>query len=241
MTAAAGTGALIVAGSPAFRAFGPGMAMAVFIGMLVAVTLVPALLAILGSAALWSPPRPVRPTGRPSSTPSRPAGGGRGLLTRPWSRAVVLVLCVGGLIAAALPLRDLTLGVSFVEALPASHPARQAAAQAETGFADGILSPTELLVQGAGRGVATGGAGPAAAVARGEPGVAAVLGPGAEAIPEELNLFQAPDGTAARYLLVLSDEPLGARAIDTLTRLQERPARPAGRRRPGRRRDQPRR
>ena len=34
--AAAGTAALVVAGSPAFRAFGPGMALAILIGMVVA-------------------------------------------------------------------------------------------------------------------------------------------------------------------------------------------------------------
>jgi RND superfamily putative drug exporter len=216
-TAAAGTGALIVAESPAFRAFGPGMALAVLIGMLVAVTLVPALLAILGRAALWSPRR------RPEPEPTEPGAGASRwarLLTRPAVAALVLVVCGGGLVAAALPLRYLTLGVSFVESLPSDHPARQAASQAEAGFADGILSPTELLVQGSGVGARE------AALSRLQqslarvPGVAAVLGPGDDAIPEELNLFHAPDGTAVRYLLVLSDEPLGARAVHTLSRVQ---------------------
>jgi RND superfamily putative drug exporter len=218
VTAAAGTGALVVADSAAFRAFGPGMALAVLIGMVVAVTLVPAVLAILGAAALWSPARlwaPFRP---------RPVRSGRRwawLLTRRWFAPAVLLLCVGGLVAAALPLRHMTLGVSFVEALPASDPARQAATQAETGFAEGILSPTELLVQGSG------------VTSRDEeltrlqqslarmPGVAAVIGPGTDAIPENLNIFHAPDGTAVRYLLLLSGEPLGARAVRTLSQLQD--------------------
>ena len=60
ITAAAGTGALIVAGSPTFRAFGPGMGLAVLIGMIVAVTLMPALLGILGSAMFWTPRRKAR-------------------------------------------------------------------------------------------------------------------------------------------------------------------------------------
>ena len=38
--------------------------------------------------------------------------------------------------------------MSFVESLPAEHPARLAATQSQLGFAKGILSPTELLVQG---------------------------------------------------------------------------------------------
>lgn len=219
-TAAAGTGALIVADSPAFRAFGPGMALAVLIGMVVAVTLVPALLAILGPKALWAPWR-TSPVAADEAQPARSGKRWAWLLTRRWFALPVLLVCVAGLVAAAFPLRHISLGVSFVEALPADHPARQAATGAETGFADGILSPTELLVQG------DGVTAHKAELARlqeslaQEPGVAAVLGAGTEAIPESLHLFHAPDGTAARFLLVLSDAPLGARAVATLSQLQQ--------------------
>jgi RND superfamily putative drug exporter len=222
-TAAAGTGALIVAQSPAFRSFGPGMALAVFLGMLVAITLVPAVLAILGPAAFWRPRRPkASEAGQATEAPDEPSRSRWArLLTLPVFSAVILVVCAGGLIAAALPARHLDLGVSFVESLPSGHPARQAAAQSQTGFANGILSPTELLVQG-----------PGVASRKNEltklqdslahlPGVAAVVGPGDSAIPTQLNLFNSPDNGAARYLLVLADEPLGARAVNTLSRLQD--------------------
>lgn len=219
-TAAAGTGALIVAESPAFRAFGPGMAMAVFTGMLVSVTLVPALLAILGSAALWSPRRRAQTTVALAES-AHPSGRWARLLTRPVVSVVVLVACVGGLVAAAIPLRHFALGVSFVEALPSGHPARQAASQAEAGFAAGILAPTELLIQGQEVASRTAELARLQESLAAVPGVAAVLGPGDDAIPAELNVFRAPDGSAARYLLVLSTEPLGARAIDTISRLRE--------------------
>ncbi|MEU7825695.1 MMPL family transporter [Catellatospora sp. NPDC049133] len=219
-TAAAGTGALVVAGSAAFRAFGPGMALAVLIGMLVSVTLVPALLAILGRAVLWSPRR-----GRAAapSTPEPEVGSGRWsrLLTRPWVAAPVLLLCVAGLVTAALPVRDLALGVSFVEALPADHPTRQAAAQAQQGFAEGILSPTEVLLEGQGVGSRTKELAGLQDALREVPGVAAVLGPADDAIPQDLHVFRTADGTAARFLVVLADEPLGARAVQTLSRLQQ--------------------
>ena len=230
LTAAAGTGALIVADSPAFRSFGPGMALAVLIGMVVAVTLVPALLAILGPVALWSPRKRATETAPDSTAPAststsdEPAptrGRWARLLIRPAFAGMVLVLCAGGLIIAALPMRNLSLGVSFVESLPTDHPARQAADQAETGFAEGILSPTELLLQG-----------PDVASRTAEllrlqdslakaPGVAAVVGPADDAIPSQLNLFHAKDRGAVRYLLVLADEPLGARAIHTVSELQD--------------------
>jgi RND superfamily putative drug exporter len=221
-TAAAGTGALVVAESPAFRAFGPGMAVAVFTGMVVAVTLVPALLAILGSAALWPGQRraprdrPVRSTG-PGALWAR-------ALTWPGFAAIVLVLCVGGLVAAALPVRHLHLGLSFIPALPADDPARQAAAHAESGFADGILSPTELLVQGDGVASRHGELSRLQRSLAERPGVAAVVGPGnelSELLPESLHLFAAKDGSAVRYLLILSDEPIGARAVGTLSRLRD--------------------
>jgi putative drug exporter of the RND superfamily len=223
-TAAAGTGALIVAQSPAFRAFGPGMALAVGIGMVVSVTLVPALLAILGPLALWAPRR--NAAGEPTEatdTPDTPPPGRRWawLVTRPAFAVIALAVCGGGLVAAALPLRHLTLGVSFVESLPADHPARRAADEAQRGFARGILAPTELLVQG------SDVAARPAELARLQqalgrvPGVAAVLGPADDAVAAERNIFNAPDGTAVRYLLVLSDEPLGARAIHALSGLQD--------------------
>ncbi|WP_020525349.1 MMPL family transporter [Catelliglobosispora koreensis] len=218
-TAAAGTGALIVADSPAFRAFGPGMALAVLIGMLVAVTLVPALIAILGRAALWSPRTNSVPEAKELASEESNGRWSR-LLTRPWFALPMLLLCIGGLLVAAAPIRDIGLGVSFVEALPAGHPARQAAAQAEEGFADGILSPTELLIQGPGVAARTTELTKLQESLARVPGVAAVIGPGNQAVPEDLNLFDSKDGSAARYLLVLSDEPLGASSIKTLTHLQ---------------------
>lgn len=57
LTVSAGTAALLAARSDFFRAFGPGMALAVLTGVAVAITLVPALLAILGPAVFW-PSRP---------------------------------------------------------------------------------------------------------------------------------------------------------------------------------------
>ena len=53
LTVAAGTLALVVARQPFFRDFGPGLALSVVIGLVVAVTLIPALIAVLGRAVFW--------------------------------------------------------------------------------------------------------------------------------------------------------------------------------------------
>jgi putative drug exporter of the RND superfamily len=217
-TAAAGTAALVVAGSPAFRAFGPGMALAILIGVVVAVTLVPALLAILGPVAFWSPLRRAADTNRAVTAPA----GGRWwarLLTRRWFAAPVLLLCATGLVLAAVPLRHIKLGVSFVEALPANHSTRTAAAAAETGFVDGILSPTELLIEGNGVAERKAELLRLQQALAGVPGVAVVVGAGTPGLPEGLHVFAARDSGAARFLLILSDEPLGARAVATAARL----------------------
>jgi putative drug exporter of the RND superfamily len=188
--------------------------------MVVAVALVPALMAILGPAVFWAPRRRAGQLTDPEADSAN--GWWAELLIRRWAAAPILLLCLAGLVFAALPLRHLSLGVSFVEALPGGHPARQAAAQAEAGFADGILSPTELLVQGPDVASRADELGRLQQALAKEPGVAAVLGPGTPLIPDDrLHLFGSADGTAVRYLLVLSHEPLGAHAVQTLSRLED--------------------
>jgi putative drug exporter of the RND superfamily len=127
-------------------------------------------------------------------------------------------VCVGGLVFAALPVRHLALGLPYIGSLPGDNSIRQAAVQAQTGFAPGILSPTEILVR-------TNGMTPnSPALTRLEqslakqPGVAGVLGPSDQTIEPQRNLFLTSDGTAARYLVILSDDPLDARGIATLDR-----------------------
>lgn len=214
---ALGTGALIVANSPVFRGFGPVMGVAVLIAVVVSVTLMPALLAILGPAALWPSRR--RPDKRERS--GKATIWSR-LLTMRLNALVVLAACVAGLVFAALPVRHLALGLPFGASLPAGNDVRQAAVQAETGFVKGILSPTELVVRGTGLADSRSGLDQLQQSLAGQPGVAGVLGPGNEIPQMERNPFLAADGTAARYLLILSDDPLDARGIATLSRLQDR-------------------
>jgi putative drug exporter of the RND superfamily len=130
---AAGAGALVVAVSPVFRAFGPGMALAVLIAMVAAVTLTPALLGILGRLALW-PHRPWLAEPAPVLHSTRWSR----LLARRPSAAVVLLATVAGLVFAALPARHLALGLPLVSSLPPGDSVRQAATAAQTGFAAGI-------------------------------------------------------------------------------------------------------
>jgi RND superfamily putative drug exporter len=53
-----------------------------------------------------------------------------------------------------------------------------------------------------------------------EQGVVAVLGPADQPVPSRAGVMLAPDGGAARYVLVLKGDPDGAHAIDALSRVE---------------------
>lgn len=228
ITVAAGTAALLVANSPLFRAFGPAMALAVLVGLAVAVTLVPALLAILGRGALW-PSRPSIVTAPEQASDSDVSSlGGPATsrmmtaLTRRPVALRVFGVTAGVLVLGSLPLLNLNLGLAFIPALPGGSEARVAADAAKQGFAQGILSPTVLLLADDGIGDQRQDLVQLEALIEREPGIAAALGPADIRIRSDLGLVVARSDDAARLLIILDDEPLGASAVDSLTRLQQR-------------------
>jgi RND superfamily putative drug exporter len=218
LTVAAGTGVLVVARFPLFHAFGPGMAATVLVGLLVAATLVPALMAIVGPHLFW-------PFGKPGSSHHQDTDRTGRLerrtrrLVRPRAAAAVLATGIAVLALAALPVRHLDLGLSFVPSLPADNEVRQAAAAAREGFADGIVSPTVLLVQGEQVTSQREELARLQTLLAQRPGIAGVVGPSDQPIPDELGLVLSRTGDAARYLLVLDRQPLGASGIKVVSAL----------------------
>jgi RND superfamily putative drug exporter len=55
-----------------------------------------------------------------------------------------------------------------------------------------------------------------------EPGVAEVIGPAQNPFEDRFGIVYARDGNAARYVVILDSDPLGARAIEDFERLQSR-------------------
>jgi putative drug exporter of the RND superfamily len=220
LTVAAGTGILLVARFTLFRAFGPGMALAVLVGVAVATTLVPALMAVLGPRAFWPRRHHLPLSQRQESSLARRDRRTRWLVRRP-TAAAVLVAGVGLLTLAALPVGHMDIGLSFVPSLPAGNEVRQAAAAARAGFAEGIVSPTVVLVQGDNVTSRRAALDRLQAELTHRPGVAGVVGPADQPTTEALGLVLSRDGAAARYLLVLSTRPLGASGIDTVSSLRE--------------------
>ena len=220
ITVAAGTAALLVADFALFQAFGPALALAVLVGMVVSLTLVPALMAILGhrlflglgaARSASAEHEPGRLTHWLADTVSRRSGA-----------AVAALLGVGVLGAASLPLLDLRIDVSFVSELPPDDPVRVGARVLEEAGVRGAVAPTEVLVEGEDVVAQRDALERFQAALADQPGVAQVLGPAQLPLREGLGLVLAQDGDAARFIVVLDSDPLAAPAIADVGDLQQR-------------------
>ena len=212
---------LLVSSLSFFRNLGPALALTVAVALVVSLTLLPALLAVLGRFAYW----PRVPTDAGADTPAPTASRRYRIAYRMTSRpvaAVTAIACIALLAVGASQLRDLRLGFGQISDLPKSSAPQRAAQNASRGFAPGILDPTTVLVQG--RGVAAGFFHTRLSRLESEierrPGVAGVLGPREQPTPARFGVFLAPGGNAARIVVIFRDDPLSASGIHDLQRLQ---------------------
>jgi len=216
---------LLLSGVRFLSAFGPSMAVAVVVAALVAMTLVPAALAIFGRALLW--PRglgEVSPDGdgERAEEPGTERAGARGLLVGAAVRVPLLtaIVCVAGLLAAASGLRHLELGNPVMRGLPKTSEPRQGYDAAAAGIGPGVLGPTMLVVEEPGVADRETRLASLQGEIEGEPGVIGVLGPADQPLPSRAGVMVAPGGEAARYVLALEGDPDGVEAIDALSRLE---------------------
>ncbi|MFG3227677.1 MMPL family transporter [Kitasatospora sp. NPDC048194] len=166
---------LSVVGIPILAKMGMAAAGTVVIAVLVALTLVPALLGFIGRRVL---PRKVRKAeGGLRSAGAKENGGAR------WARFVlrrplaVLVLGVIGLGALAAPALDLRLGLPGDEAKPTSTTQRRAYDRLSEGFGPGFNGPLTVLVDAKGTADPKAAAAEVARTVSGLPGVVAVTPP----------------------------------------------------------------
>lgn len=226
ITVAAGTAVLLVAESHFFKAFGPAMAVTILVGLLISITLVPALMAILGPKIFWPRRDPRHVTDSTSShhgLETRASASSMWLarlLVQPPAAWAATILCVTLLVIASLPLFSVRLGADFSGALPDDNTVSQANDAAAAGFAPGITSPTTLLIEGPGVTAKESALIELQKVLAEQPGVAGVIGP-RQSFPQLPNLMLAKTGDAARMLVVMDHTPLGAQAIEDLSRLRE--------------------
>ena len=212
LTTALGTATLLIGDVDFFRAFAPALALTALVGVVVSVTLLPALLAILGRGAFW--PRRTFPSGASAAARTERAPVATRLLTTRGVAAVVVALLAGGLLVAASPLRDLELGLGLTSGRASDSRA------VDAGFVAGVTAPTELLVEGP-------GATDAAVLARlgqelrARPGVADIIGP-SDPVPRLAPAaFVAPEASASRFVVVLDSQPTEHDAIQSLDGIED--------------------
>ena len=215
---AAGTGALVVADLGFLQAFGPGMAMTVLIGMAVALTFVPAMLAILGPRLLW----PSRGE-QPDRVVHRPRGRNERMLQVVVRRPLLTLLATLAVLAGlGSGLFWLELGNPIIRGLPADSAPRQAYAQVTEGFAPGVIAPTVIVVEQPGIAQQREALRQLGAVLANQAGVAAVFGPELNPTGDPLGAVLASGGDAARFVVTFNSDPLGATAIRRVANLRER-------------------
>lgn len=224
LTVAGASAALLVAHLGFFQTFGPGLAAAVLLALAVAVTFIPAMLAIIGDRIFW-PSRPGREMPAQAGaeeTPSRRPVRSRALRLASGRPLLTAAACGTVLLAAATGLLHLRVGQTLIRGLPSDSETHEAYVQASRGFAPGLLSPTTVLVEAP----AIVGRRRATIFLQHEleqlPGVALVVGPAQQPLNAQLGAVYSRTRDAVRYLVVFNADPLGARAIARLRELRER-------------------
>ena len=210
-----------------FRAFGPGLALAAIVGLAVSMTLVPALLAVLGRVAFWpSPPFPSGPTAmrlarEDEQNPVTLRARAARLATNRPVAALMVLITLGVIAVAASGLRETNLGLTLVRGLPEDAEPNVADRNAGQGFAAGIIAPTEIIVEGSGLASNREGLVRLEEQLDSADGVAMVVGP--REAPDDLaeGIVIAEGGNAARYAVVFDAPAVGGEAIDDLERLRE--------------------
>jgi putative drug exporter of the RND superfamily len=224
LTVAGGTAAILVGHLDFIRAFGPGLALTALIGLLVAITLVPATLALFGRKVFWPSIERGEFLGSEEAREGHRSWRERASF---WATAkplafLIVALCFAGLGAAATGLSRTELGFGLIGGLPAGSEARQAAVAAGQGFAPGILGPTEIILEETGLANRRGELDSLERLLESQPGVAGVIGPREQTVIRQKSVVVAPSGNAVRYGLVFSGDPFEAPAISHLRALDRR-------------------
>jgi putative drug exporter of the RND superfamily len=210
---------LLLSGVRFLSAFGPGMAVAVIVGAAVALTFIPAMLAIFGRILLW----PSSPGPETSGTHPREQGP-RGQLVGFAANhpAIVAIACLLVLLAAASGLRKLEIGNPIITGLPSSTDVRQGYDLAQENLGPGVVGPTMLVLEEPGIGERQQQLASLQLALGRHDGVSGVIGPVMEAgASRPYGVLVSTNGDAARYVLVLSADPDGAEGTQILSNLEE--------------------
>jgi RND superfamily putative drug exporter len=197
---------LSVVGVPMLTKMGLAASGAVLIGVLIALTLVPALLAMWPNAVLA---RRVRRNKRARGDSDRNMGSrwARFVLRRPLP---VLLLSVVGLGVLAVPALDLQLGTTGAESKPTSTTERRAYDELAAGFGPGFNGPLTVVVDATGADDAKGAVATIEKKISDADGVVSVSTPGFNA-----------QGTTATFSVMPSTSPTDKRTEDLIHTIRD--------------------
>jgi putative drug exporter of the RND superfamily len=218
VTTALGTAALFAGRLDFFRAFAPALALTAIVAVVVSITLLPALLALLGRTAFWpgtvgeSDGAAAEAEDGASREPRAPLGAR--LLSTRGVAAVTALVVVAGLGAATWQLKDLRLGLGLDSGI-----AREAE-EVDAAFGPGYRAPTEVLIEGP-EATNADALRRVGEMLRARPDVGGVIGPGDPAAAALDDAFVASDIEAARFLLLFDEIPTEHQAIGALDDLQD--------------------
>ena len=210
LTIATALASLLIFPQAFLRSMGLGGMAAVLVAMLAALTVLPAMLAVLGTRInALRVPWPRRRAGTaPTSGAGAPDGGwarlARSVMKRPVRYAVGVVTV---LVVLAVPFHRVEFGGFDERVLPAGTEARTVAERIGADFPGGGVGPVEVLVSGGGAGPAQEFAGRVAAL----PGVTGVQA-------------SASQGASTLLSVTYQGEPTGADARDVVRAIRDLPS-----------------
>ncbi|MEV4753745.1 MMPL family transporter [Micromonospora sp. NPDC049559] len=204
-------GALVLATLGFFTTLGPGLAIGVAVMLLAALTLVPAIVALLGRRVFW-------PSRKADQAPARTRFAAVGALV---ARRPVAVIAGALVLLGALGAGALTVKADYdpIGQLPPDTEATRAFDDLQQGFPPGALQPTNVYLSGD-RPLSEAEIGGYVQTLRGVPGVASPL-----------PVRTSADGRTVNVPLVLAEPPFEPKALDLVSgplRDAARAAAPAG-------------
>lgn len=190
--------ALLLAQLGSLRTLAPGLIIAVAVMLVTALTLVPAVFALLGTRLFWpAGPGAPRDEADRSRGPFGAVGEAVARRPAPVAAAVALVLIVLGVFASGFDSTYNTLAE-----LPSGTPSQEAFDTMSGSFPPGALGPTQVYAVGDGP-LDPGGLSSLTGALAAVPGVASVAPP-----------TMSTDGDAALITVVLADDPYSNDALD---------------------------
>ena len=196
--------ALTLSSLSIFRSLGPTLAIAVAVTLIAALTLIPAVVSLIGTAVFW-----------PSKAWQRePKGAAFTAIGGALGRRPAVFAVASGLVLILLALGALSLKPTFdlsSAGIPSTAESQTALVTLEKGFPPGETEPTQVFLHASSGPLTTAEVTSYAAKLRAMPGVGAVAAP-----------LTSKDGATAEYNVYLKDDPESTAAVN-LVQNQLRP------------------